>query len=460
MKKLKFNTSLFIFRRDLRLYDNKGLSAALKNSKTVIPCYFLENQYLDKNKKLFYRPNSLQFMFESLINLDIDLGSFGSRLNIFKGDLYKNFESFIGSMKIDAVFLNEDYSLYSQKRDKKLEKLCGDKKIYFYSFTDLILFKPGSVLNSNKKPYKVFSYFYKKILKEEVERPTTKIENNFYNKNLKNTFDISKIRDLIVRNNFIEQKGGRNEAISTLENISLFKNYSKERNFPFLDKTTKLSAHLKFGTISSREFYWKIIDTLGIEHSLVTALIWREFYYHLGFAFPNVFYEPFIKKYKSLKWENDKMKFKAWCEGKTGFPIVDAGMRQLNKTGWMHNRVRMIVASFLVKDLHIDWRWGEQYFRQRLVDYDVFSNNGGWQWSASTGADSQPYFRIFNPWKQQRRFDPDSIYIKKWIPELKKYSSKEINNIFDKNVDNYPSPIVDHKVETEKTKEYFKKLSV
>ena len=202
-------------------------------------------------------------------------------------------------------------------------------------------------------------------------------------------------------------------------------------------------------------------NKLGFNNQLITELFWRDFYTHLTHFFPYVFGHSFNKKYELLKWENDKKKFSAWCEGRTGFPIVDAGMRQLNKTGWMHNRVRMIVASFLTKDLHIDWRWGEKYFSSKLVDYDPSSNNGGWQWAASTGADAQPYFRIFNPWRQQERFDPDALYIKEWIPELSDLTPKEIHNlnqndIFSKTFVDYTYPIVDHKIESEKSKDLYR----
>lgn len=221
-----------------------------------------------------------------------------------------------------------------------------------------------------------------------------------------------------------------------------------------------LSAHNKFGTCSIREVYYAIADTFSKEHTLIRELYWRDFFTHVAWNFPYVFGESFHKKFDKLKWSTNAKAFKAWCDGKTGFPVVDAAMRQLNSTGYMHNRARLIVSSFLTKDLHIDWRLGEKYFAQKLVDYDPAVNNGNWQWSASTGCDAQPYFRIFNPWLQQKKFDPICAYIKEWVPELKSVDTKIIHNWFDqaKQINGYPLPIVDHSVEAKIALSYYKKI--
>jgi len=227
---------------------------------------------------------------------------------------------------------------------------------------------------------------------------------------------------------------------------------------PGLDATSHLSAHNKFGTISPREFYWKVVDEFGVSAQILKELYWREFFTHVGFWHPFVFERAFNAKFADLKWENDEIKFDKWKRGRTGFPIVDAGMRELNETGFMHNRVRMIVASFLIKDLHVDWRLGEQYFAQKLVDYDPAVNNGNWQWVAGTGCDAAPYFRIFNPWLQQKKFDPDCVYIKKWIPELRDVSSVEIHGIEKKNLSaeiEYPRPMINHGDEIKLTREIY-----
>jgi deoxyribodipyrimidine photo-lyase len=242
-------------------------------------------------------------------------------------------------------------------------------------------------------------------------------------------------------------KGGHEEAISLLRKIKTLENYHEIRNIPAINGTSKLSAHNKFGTLSIREVYSAIVHYFGQEHTLIKELYWRDFFTHIQFHFPHVLGHAFQKKFEHVKWSQNEKHFLSWCEGKTGFPIVDAGMRELNATGYMHNRVRMITACFLVKDLHIDWRWGEKYFAQKLVDYDPAVNNGNWQWAASTGCDAQPYFRIFNPWLQQKKFDPQCLYIKRWIPELVTVDVKTIHSL-EKNretiITNYPSPMINH----------------
>ena len=255
-----------------------------------------------------------------------------------------------------------------------------------------------------------------------------------------------------------EIKGGRKEALKILKNLDKFRNYDKIRDFPALNQTTQISAHNKFGTISIREVHNQIKEVLGENHTIMREIYWREFFSHILFHFPHAQKTSFKQKFQKIPWSKSKESFEKWSKGKTGFPIVDAGMRQLNETGFMHNRVRMIVASFLTKDLHIDWRLGEKYFGEKLIDYDPAVNSGNWQWAASTGCDSVPYFRIFNPWRQQERFDLNCEYIKKWIPELEKIEPKIIHNLWNKFPDNlnYVKPMVTHKIEAEKTKMIFK----
>ena len=255
-------------------------------------------------------------------------------------------------------------------------------------------------------------------------------------------------------------KGGRKRCKNLLDNLKSITNYQSDRNFPSKNQTTKLSAHNRFGTYSIREIYHKITNDLGKNHQLLTELHWRDFFTYTMYHFPHSFSKNFHPKYDKLVWSKNKKNFKKWCEGKTGFPIVDAGMRELNQTGFMHNRVRMVVASFLTKDLHIDWKWGERYFASKLLDYDPSVNVGNWQWAASTGCDSQPWFRIFNPWLQQKKFDPQCVYIKRHIPELENYSTEQIHNWYKQDSSSaYPCPVVDHKVESNITKEIFKKIS-
>ncbi|MFW6378774.1 MAG: cryptochrome/photolyase family protein [Nanoarchaeota archaeon] len=250
--------------------------------------------------------------------------------------------------------------------------------------------------------------------------------------------------------------GGRLEALSILDDLDRYSDYAQERNIPSHDATTKLSAHHKFGTVSIRESFHAMKETLGEDHPLLRQLYWRDFFTGIAYYHPRVFAGTFQDIDETGLWDDDADRFKRWCDGMTGFPLIDAGMRQLVKTGYMHNRLRMATASFLTKDLHIDWRWGERFFANHLIDYDPSVNNASWQWAASTGSDAQPYFRIFNPWRQQKRFDPDGEYIRKWVDELGAVSGKDLLDIEKKPVHGYPSPIIDHKVERDKTLERFK----
>jgi deoxyribodipyrimidine photo-lyase len=256
--------------------------------------------------------------------------------------------------------------------------------------------------------------------------------------------------------------GGRSGGIAILKTIDRFKDYEQQRDIPGLSATTFLAPHNKFGTLSIREVYHTIKERFGSEHTLIRELYWRDFFTHIAWHFPHVFGHAFYRHYDAIKWENDNELFSAWCSGRTGFPIVDAGMRELVATGFMHNRVRMIVSSFLVKDLLISWQWGERFFAQHLTDYDPSVNNGNWQWAASTGCDAQPYFRIFNPWLQQKRFDPQCAYIKRWIPELSQYSAAEIHKLADRagpsggRAREYPAPVVQHSIQKIRAEELFR----
>ncbi len=295
-----------------------------------------------------------------------------------------------------------------------------------------------------------------------VQNPTPNEHSNYFKEDL-GSEDILEIEKKILpkKNPNIFLKGGRKEGLELIKNIENLKEYKDLRNYPYLKGTSGLSAHHKFGTVSIRESYKKAKDAHGIDCHFINELYWRDFYTYIAFHFPYVFGHAFQKKYENLNWEYSKNLWQAWCEGKTGYPIVDAGMRELNTTGWMHNRTRMIVASFLTKDLRIDWKLGEKYFAKLLIDYDPSVNNSSWQWASSTGTDAQPYFRIFNPWLQQKKFDPECVYIKKWIPELCDLSPEEIHSLEDSRpltLEDYPRPIVDHMKEKEKTLAMFESM--
>jgi len=445
-----YKTSLFIFRRDLRLEDNTGLINALKNSEKVIPCFIIDNQIMNYFKEHSHRK---EFLNQSLIDLDEQLNKIESRLKIFNGNTLSVVKKIISNQKIKGIFLNGDYTRFSQTREIEIEKLCNKNKVDFNRYADYLLHIPDEVQTKDGKPYTIYSHFVKATRTIPVRNVIKNTYRNYYNEKIKDTITTEIIKKEI-KNNF----GGRRNGFKILKNIRSFKDYQKTRNFPFLDKTTKLSPHIRFGTVSIREVYHSIKENLGEEHVLINELYWREFFTYILYHFPNSQFKTFKKKFEKIHWSENKQNYHALCEGKTGFPIIDAGMRQLNKTGFMHNRIRMIVASFLTKDLHIDWRKGERYFAEKLVDFDPAVNVGNWQWAASTGCDAVPYFRIFNPWLQQEKFDQDCNYIKKWVPELKSITANEIHMLWKKfpNGLAYPKPMINHKIESEKTKEMFR----
>lgn len=453
----KHQLSLCIMRRDLRIEDNTALMHASNSSHKVIVCFIVDPaQATSKNK--YKSDSALQFMSEALQCIKKDLSSRNGHFYIFYGDTKNIVAQLFAKKKIDALFINNDYTPFSTKRDAMLQKLCAKHAIAFEAYDDAVLHAPQETLKKDGKPYTIFTPFYKKARLLAVPEAQKNKYKNYYTEKLLQEYDP---RLLITKENKkVAAQGSRAHALKILKNINAFADYAETRDFPALS-TTKLSAHLKFGTVSVREVYHTIAKALGKQHPLIRQLFWRDFYTQLAYYFPHVFGHAFHEKYDKLAWDTNKRNFELWCAGKTGFPIVDAGMRELNATGFMHNRVRMIAASFLIKDLHIDWRMGEKYFAQNLVDYDPAVNNGNWQWVASTGADAQPYFRIFNPWLQQKKFDPQCEYIKKWVPELKDVSPKVIHRWQvtwqeNKNVQ-YPQPMVDHAHEAALAKKYYKK---
>lgn len=446
-----YQRSLFIFRRDLRLQDNTALLAAIAKSKQVILVFIFDpRQITNKNKYLSL--NAMQFMLESLQDLQIAAKNAHGKIYFFSGVADRVIEKLIADTNPDAIFANKDYTPFSLARDQKIKQLCEHYKIAFEQYEDVLLLNPDQIKTKTGKFYQVFTAFFKNAQLLVVNEPRLRVkfsENVFYTKTIANTIPLAQIgKELLVDlNPDLITPGGTIAGHKILNNLAVFKNYLAIRDLP-THNTTHLSAHLKFGTISVREAFYAISKHLGHEHALIRQLYWRDFFTYVAYHTPHVFGQAFNLKYDHISWQNDAHKFKLWCAGKTGFPIVDAGMRELNQTGFMHNRVRMITASFLVKDLHIDWRLGEQYFAQKLADYDPAVNNGNWQWVASTGCDAQPYFRIFNPWLQQKKFDPSCVYIKKWLPELKLVNSNVIHSWYkqDDSTINYPKPILDHSV--------------
>lgn len=445
-----YQKSLFVFRRDLRLIDNHGLKAALQASQQVV-CVFIfdPRQISDHNKYLSL--NALQFMLASLKELEAELAKHAGKLYFLTGKPDIVIGKLISELKIEAVFVNQDYTPFSLERDEQIKKVCVHKQVIFNSQADCLLNDPAQIKTLSGKTYQVFTAFYKNAQKKPVDLPDVKFKFNthcFYDGHVNHSVTLTSVAKKIAPKINLElaEIGGRVHGLKILKNLNQFKNYAHEKDFPAIP-TTRLSAHLKIGTVSVRETFYTMIDQLGHDHPLLRQLYWRDFFTYIACHHPSVFGAAFNPKFLKIKWQYDNHKFKLWCEGKTGFPIVDAGMRELNATGFMHNRVRMITASFLVKDLHLDWQAGEHYFATKLVDYDPAVNNGNWQWVAGTGCDAQPYFRVFNPWIQQKKFDPDCEYIKIWIPELKDLSPKEVHNWFkawSKYDGIYLEPILDH----------------
>ncbi len=456
--------NIFIHHRDIRCQDNNTLNFMSNEIDDIIPIFIFPPEQIDPKKNKYFSHNLVQFMCQSLQELEKDYKNKNGNLQFYEGDNLDVLKEIHKKYKIANIGFNIDYSPYAKKRDKIIQDWAKKEEINIFSKEDMLL---KEVLNDETKsrnsgePYKVFTPFMKflranyevnKVSKKspKLSKKTIKTKHTIESKNLNKFYNL---------NNETNVKSGRKEGLKKLKDVKEQKNYDKMRNF-LTYNTTHLSAFINLGLLSIREVYHHCLDKLGKNSGVITELYWRDFYYNILHFFPHVVGNSFKSNYDKIKWRNNKKQFKAWCEGKTGFPVVDACMRQMNTSGFMHNRGRMIVASFLTKDLLIDWRWGEKYFATQLQDYNISANNGGWQWAAGTGTDSQPYFRIFNPWSQSKSYDIDCEYIKKWIPELKDVPNKDIHEWEKKHslyTINYPDPIVNHKEERKNTLKIYKK---
>ncbi len=418
---MKTSISIFWFRRDLRLTDNAGLYYALKQSQNVLPIFIFDKNILDDFEDK--QDKRIQFIHESLAEMQEQLVKLGSSLEVLYSTPQEAFQLLIEKYNIQSVYTNHDYEMYAQQRDAAIEDLLKTHNIPFFTFKDQVIFEKNEVLKDDGTPYTVFTPFSKKWKTKLSEfyyssYPTEKYFHHF--------FQQSPLPIISLKAMGFE----KSETIFPKKslNVELVKKYTEQRNFPAKNGTSKLGVHLRFGTISVRKM---VQYSLPLNETFLNELIWRDFYHTILFHFPHISKgNAFRKEYDLIEWRNNETEFQFWCEGKTGYPIVDAGMRELNATGFMHNRVRMIVASFLTKHLLIDWRWGEAYFAKKLLDFDFAANNGGWQWAAGSGVDTAPYFRVFNPTLQTEKFDKDFIYIKKWVPEF--------------GTSTYPQPIVEH----------------
>jgi len=438
--------TLFIFRRDLRLVDNKALLYAMENHDNIIPIFiFTPEQITNKNK--YKSNNAIQFMCESLNELNKELIIKKSKLHIFYGDNIKVLNKIINTINISSIIFNMDYTPYAIERDKSIQDLSNKKNIKCIVIQDYLLAPIGTLNKADGEPYKIFTPFKNNGLKYKVDKPKN---NNIKNLIKTNKLDESIMIDYEINSNILVN-GGRKNGLKYLQKIKNHDKYNKTRNILNI-KTTNLSAYIKFGCISIREVYWKIVNEFG-KNDLLGQIFWREFYYYIAYYFPDVLKgQNFNKKYDKIIWKWSKTNYDAWCSGNTGYPVVDAGMRELNKTGFMHNRARLITSNFLNRILGIDWRWSELYYAKMLTDYDPAVNSGNHQWIASVGVDPKPYFqRLFNPWLQSKRFDLDATYIKKWISELNSVEPNDIHN-WDNSYHKYDlikikyfKPIVDYK---------------
>ena len=418
--------SIFWFRRDLRLEDNSGLFHALSESDEVVAVFVFDKNILsrleDKEDK------RVVFIHETLKRLNDVLLKKGSSFLIRYGDPVQIIPELVKQENADAVFFNRDYEPYALEREKKVESELQKRKVSFLGFKDQVIFEPNEVLKDDGLPYTVFTPFSRKW---KIKRQQKKIP-NFPSEDYLNKFSKRNGEDIMAL-----QEIGFKEIKFDFPSKDLLEetllHYSNLRDFPSKDATSRLSVHLRFGTVSIRKL---VLLSENLSEAWLNELIWREFYKVILYHFPHVLYSSFKPNYDRIPWLNNMEYFTLWCEGKTGIPIVDAGMRELNETGFMHNRVRMIVASFLTKNLLIDWRLGEAYFASKLLDFDLSANNGGWQWAASSGCDAAPYFRVFNPLEQEKKFDPNREYIRRWVPEIDSYE--------------YPDPIVDLKTSRER----------
>ena len=410
--------SVFWFRRDLRLHDNHGLYQSLKGPHPVLPLFIFDKNILDQLPRDDRR---VTFIHQTILQLNDELKDHGSHLLVVHDKPLAAFEKICDQFEVKAVFTNNDYEPYARQRDDQVSKFLKSKGIAFHSYKDQVMFEKDDVMKPDGSPYTVFTPYSRKwkqaLMKNEVNSfPSEKHSKNFFQAKETHLPAIEEIG--------FEKTGSRFPEKEI--DVAKIENYANTRNIPGIEGTSRLGLHLRFGTVGIRD-----LVRLAQMHSEVwlNELIWREFFMMILYHFPRVVHESFKKKYNNIRWRNNEAEFERWCKGETGYPFVDAGMRELNATGFMHNRVRMVVASFLTKHLLIDWRWGEAYFAEKLLEYELASNNGNWQWAAGSGCDAAPYFRIFNPVEQQKKFDPEGRYIKKWVPEFP---------------DNYIEPIVEH----------------
>ena len=426
--------NLYWFRRDLRLHDNAGLYYALKSGVPVVPVFIFDRNILDDLEEKADR--RVTFIHKAITKMQENLVSKGSTMEVHYGTPINVFKELLTKYKVEDIYTNHDYEPYAKDRDDEIKKLLINNNIGFYTYKDQVIFDKDEILKENGLPYTVFTPYSKRWLAIVTKfylkpYPVTQYEKNFYKQKPIAVPSLQSMGFLETEIAFPDESPA----------VSLIAQYEKQRDYPGIEGTTKVGVHLRFGTISIRDL---TATAISLNDTYLKELIWREFYQMILWHFPKVGKgQAFRAEYENIRWRNDETDFERWCKGSTGYPLVDAGMRELNETGFMHNRIRMVAASFLTKHLLIDWRWGEAYFAGRLLDYDLASNNGGWQWAAGSGCDAAPYFRIFNPYLQTKKFDPEFKYIRKWVPEFEEFT--------------YPRPIIEHEAARKRCLEVYGK---
>lgn len=418
--------NIFWFRRDLRLYDNAGLYHALKSNNPVLPLFIFDRNILDELKAgpagNLTEDRRVEFIHNTLQEMQEQLAKHGAALEVRYGTPVEVFKQLLTEYTVEKVFTNHDYEPYALQRDTAVGELLNQNGISFHTYKDHVILEKDEVLKDDGKPYTVFTPYSRKW-----KAVLTSFHLKAYpNKKYFNRFNQSPAKKIIE----LEQMGFKPAGLPFPAKEwkgQVIRHYKEQRDIPSVPGTSRLSVHLRFGTISIRSL---ADEAGGLNETFLNELIWRDFYHMILWHFPRVVGHAFKPEYDEIKWRNNEQEFTAWCNGLTGYPIVDAGMRELNATGYMHNRVRMIVASFLTKHLLNDWRRGEAYFAKKLLDFDLAANNGGWQWAAGSGCDAAPYFRVFNPYLQTQKFDPELKYIRQWVPELDELT--------------YPRPVVEH----------------
>lgn len=467
--------SIFIFHRDLRIHDNTSLISLAKEGYPIVPIFVFTPPQIHPDKNPYFSNPSVQFMCESLEDLSQQFNKYNSILHLYEGntrdvlkEIHRN-----PTYEIRAIGWNEDYSVFAKQRDQQIIDWCKESNIKTIVNEDYGLMPLKTGMLPEERPYLVLAQFYKKIMKENLvdhENDFTFSKKYFFQSLIgknKYTIDLDAISKYYIPLQELAIHGGRKLGLQIIEKIRKgeFRNYKDERDYPALAKTTKASPHLKFGTISIREMYWAIEKAYGKDHGLLRELIFRDFYMKIYATYPKLQRGKALRHDldKNISWSYNKTLFEKWTQGKTGYPLVDAGMRELNTTGHQHNRIRMLCSSVLSKYFLIDWRWGLKYYYQHLVDADIYSNTAGWGFSSSTGADAVPYFRApFNPFIQSEKFDKEAIYIKQWVPELKEVSPRDIHKWYDPQIRakypsiDYSAPVIDHKEASAKAMNIFK----